>query len=503
MLKIRRAIISVWDKKGILELAKKLAEHKIEIISTGKTAQLLKSHNIMVTAVSSIIDFPEILSGRVKTLHPNIFGGILANKKHPLHMDEIKNLNIQPIDLVVVNLYPFQEKLNEKLPIDEMVEYIDIGGTAMLRAAAKNYKNVACLHDCGQYKKIMDELDKNSGCVSEETLLELAVSAFSATKQYEATIYNYFSKEETSTCDMVKISSLRYGENPHQKAALYKFLNQPVLNFKQLQGKELSYNNFMDMDAAFRLAKEFNEPVAVIVKHLTPCGVGVDKNITKAYQKAYAVDPLSAFGGIVAINRKVDQATAKAMVKEFKECVIAPGFSQEAIRIFSEKKNLRVIEVDFSASAEFKDIRATVFGYLVQDQDTVVLDKNKLKTVTKKKATARELKDMMIAWKIVKHVKSNAIVLVRNGVVVGIGSGQPSRVGSVKIALASAGQAAKGAVLASEAFFPKEDSIRQLYAKGVRSIIQPGGSIKDQDIIDLCDKLKVNMVFTGIRHFRH
>lgn len=504
MLKIRRILISVWDKKGVLELARKLAAFRTEIISTGKTAELLRRDKIPVQEVASVTNFPEILSGRVKTLHPKIFGGILANKRHPLHMEEIKNLNIQPIDMVVVNLYPFSEKLTENLGIDEMIEYIDIGGCSLIRAAAKNFKNVCCVSSPQQYRKIIEELDKTNGFLSEDTLKVFAQEAFYVTKEYDNAVYNYFKGEEVASWNLVKTTPLRYGENPHQGASLNHLIGTEQLKFKQIQGKELSFNNFLDLDTAVAMTNEFHDPAAVIIKHASICGVGVDKKIVKAFRKAQLSDPLSSFGGIISLNRKVDKQTANEILKSgFKECVIAPTYCQEALKLFLTKKNLRVIEADCLQRLDFKDIRTTLFGYLIQDRDILTIDKNNLKVVTRKKPSAKQLKDLLFAWKIAKYVKSNAIVLAKNQCFIAAGGGQPSRVGSVDIALRKAGHLSLGAVLASDGFFPKEDSIKIAYKKGIRAIIQPGGSIKDNDIIKLCNKLGISMIFTGIRHFRH
>lgn len=504
MLKIRRALVSVWDKKGMTDFVKKLVSFNIEIISTGKTASLLKKSGIPVKRVDSLTSFPEILSGRLKTLHPKIFGAILANKKHPLHMEEIRSLGIQPLDMVVVNLYPFTQKAKENLSWDEMIEYIDIGGPSMLRAAAKNFKNVACVSLPHQYKIILTELDKNNGFVSEDTLKNLAQAAFYLTKEYDNAIYNYFRGKDILTWNLEQLYPLRYGENPHQKGSLYKVINNEGLKFKQLQGKTLSYNNFLDLDTAISTVKEFNEPAAALIKHASICGVGIDKKLASAYRKAYLCDMLSSFGGIVGLNRKVDKDTAVQIFKSgFKECIAAPSYSKEALKIFFSKKNLRVLEVNFNQKVELKDIKSTLFGYLIQDKDLLNLDKTKLKVATKKKPTPRELKDLIFGWKIVKMVKSNAIVVVKNCSVLGIGGGQPSRIGAAKIALSNAKSSLKLAVLASDAFFPHEDSVKAAYKKGIRAIIQPGGSIKDKDVIKTCDKLGVSMIFTGIRHFRH
>lgn len=504
MLKIRRALISVWDKKGIAEFAKKLAEFGIDIVSTGKTAILLRRAGVSVKEVATLTSFPEILSGRVKTLHPKVFGGILANKKHPLHMEEMRSLGIQPIDMVVVNLYPFMEKAKEKLSWDEMIEYIDIGGPSMIRAAAKNFKNVVCISDSRQYKLILGELQKNKGFVSEQTLKGLAENAFYATKEYDNAIYNYFKGKNVFSWNLEKTHSLRYGENPHQKGALYKVVDFNNIKFKQFQGKALSYNNFLDLDNAIQQVKEFSEPAAVIVKHASICGVGIDKKLASAYKKAYLCDKLSSFGGIIALNRKVDKETAQQILKsEFKECIIAISYSKEALKIFSAKKNFRVLEVDFTQKVDSKDVKTTIFGYLIQDRDSLTLDKSDLKVVTQRKPTQREFKDLIFAWKVVKWVKSNAIVIAKNYSVLGIGGGQPSRVGAVKIALSKAKMSPRSLVLASDGFFSREDSIKIAHKKGIKAIIQPGGSIKDKDVIEACDRLGMSMIFTGIRHFRH
>ncbi len=502
MLRVRRALISVWDKKGIVDFVKKLTNFNVDIVSTGKTATLLRKSGVQVKEVATLTSFPEILSGRVKTLHPKVFGGILANKKHPLHMEEIRGLGIYPFDLVVINLYPFIEKRKERLSCDEMIEYIDIGGPAMLRAAAKNFKNVACVSSASQYKLVLAELEKNNGFISTDTLKSLAQAAFYLTKEYDNSIYNYFRGKEIVTWNFEEAWRLRYGENPHQKAALYKMIEADLADFKQLQGRGLSYNNFLDLDTALNMVKAFHEPAAAIVKHASICGVGADRRLSTAYKKAYNTDKLSSFGGVIGLNRKVDKETATQIIKsEFKECIIAPSYSKEALKIFSLKKNLRVLEVDFEQKTAFKETRATSFGYLIQDQDTFNLDKTNLKLVTKKKPSPREMKDLIFAWKVVKFVRS--IVIAKNSAVLGVGGGQPSRVGAVKIALSKAVSSPKLAVLASDGFFPKEDSIQIAHKKGIKAIISPGGSIKDKDIIETCDKLGLAMVFTGMRHFRH
>lgn len=504
MLKIRRALISVWNKDGLTELANCLARFQVEIISTGKTAAMLRKNGLKVQEVSSLTSFPEILSGRVKTLHPFIFGGILANKKHPLHMEEIKNLGIQPIDMVVTNLYPFEEKLKEQLALDELIEYIDIGGPSLLRAGAKNFKNVACVSSPSQYKAIIEAIEKDKGFLQEDLLQNLAQEVFYLTKEYDKAIYSYLKGKDFMTLDLEKVHGLRYGENPHQKADLYHLVNSGQLKFTQLQGKELSYNNFLDLDTAFITVREFNEPAASIVKHASLCGVGIDKRLSHAYKKAHMTDPISSFGGIIGLNKKVDKDTAKAILKsDFKECVIAPSYSKEALKLFSVKKNMRVIEADFLQKCNYKEIRSTVFGCLLQDRDTLALDNANLKVVTKRKPNPRELKDAIFAWKVAKFVRSNAIVIVRNLAVLSIGGGQPSRVGAARWALQNAIKSCRAAALASDGFFPKEDSIKFAYKKGIKTIIQPGGSIRDKDIINLCNELGISMLFTGTRHFRH
>jgi len=500
MLKVRRALISVWDKKGIIEFARSLQKLNIEIISTGKTASLLKKSGIKVTKVSDLTSFPEILSGRVKTLHPKIFGAVLANKRHPLHMEELKNLNIGPIDMVVVNFYPFKKKMREGLSLDMMVEYIDIGGPALLRAGAKNFKNVACISSPSQYKKIIEELEKNKGSLTEETLKKLAIEVFRCTQEYDTYIYNFLIGREIIIWELEKLLNLRYGENPHQEANLYRLIKQPALNFKQIQGKTLSFNNFLDLDTAIMLAKEFSSPCSVLVKHSSPCGVAIDRKLSSAFLKAFKADTVSSFGAIIGLNKKVDGKTAKYILKSgFKECVVAPAFSKEALKLFSQKRNMRVIQIEDNQEINLCDIKKTIFGYLIQKEKK--MEKN-WQVVTKKKPTEREWEDLKFAWCVVKYVKSNAIVIAKNKVSLGIAGGQPSRVGAVKIALEKAGKKG-GMVLASDGFFPFSDSVELAKEYGVKAIIQPGGSIRDKEIIKLCDQYKISMIFTGKRVFRH
>jgi len=505
MLKVRRVLISIWDKTGIVEFSQRLKKLRMEIISTGKTAQLLRKNGIEVKSVSEVTSFPEILSGRVKTLHPKIFGAILANKKHPLHMEEIRNLQIEPIDMVVVSFYPFSKMCKERLTFDEILEYIDIGGPSLLRAGAKNFKNVACVSSSHQYKRIIEELERNDGRLSENTLRELSCEAFRRTREYDTQIYNFLSNKGILMWDLEEIFKLRYGENPHQQAGLYKLVGEENLEFKKLQGKELSFNNLLDLNVVLSLLKEFKEPCSVIIKHSSPSGVGVDKELFKAYLKAYNADALSSFGGIIGVNRKVDGRTAQQIVKTgFKECIIAPGYSKEALRLLSSMKRFRVIEANFNKEEQGKDIRKTSFGYLIQDRDNLdISDKEDLKVVTQKKPTPQQLNNLIFAWKVAKFVKSNAIVIAKNMATLGIGGGQPSRVGAVKIAIEKSRKSTKGAVLASDGFFPHPDSIELIKKHQIKAIIQPGGSIKDKEIIRLCDKFNLSMVFTTIRHFRH
>jgi len=504
MLKIRRALISVWEKRGIVDFAKRLKKFNVEIISTGKTASLLRKSGLKVKEVASLTAFPEILSGRVKTLHPKIFGGVLANKKNPLHTEEIRKLDIEPIDMVVVNFYPFEQMREEGLGIDRLVEYIDIGGPSILRAAAKNFKNVASVSNLEQYREIIEEIEANNGSMGDELLKKLACEVFRKTKEYDTTVYSYFKNRDLLNWNLEKVISLRYGENPHQRGALYKRAKGESLAFRQLQGKQLSFNNLLDLDTAFGLVGDFSQPAAVIVKHASVCGAATDKVLHKAYAQALRTDPLSSFGGIIGLNRKVDRKTAQTIAKSgFKECIVGPLYSKEALKIFSSLKNLRIIEVDLAERIKHRDVKRTCFGYLVQDEDVIDYDKSKLEVVTKRTPTEREWADLLFAWRVAKSTKSNAIVVAKNTATLGIGGGQPSRVGAAKMAIKNSPLSTKGAVLASDAFFPKDDSIKVAHKAQIKAIIQPGGSIKDSDIIKACDKYNIAMVFTRIRHLRH
>jgi len=518
MVRIRRALISVSDKTGVLDLAKELNILGVEIISTGGTAQLLRENNIPVKEVSDCTGFPEMLGGRVKTLHPNIHGGILALRDNQEHMRVVKEKSIGLIDLVVINLYPFEQViLKPDVTIEEAIENIDIGGPAMLRSAAKNHRFVAVVSSPARYSRIVEELRNNKGCLPASFMTELAIEAYALTGEYDRRIHNYlrgyFNIEnkpqkfpEELTLSFQKVQDLRYGENPHQEAAFYKNKGEGsgIANLKQIQGKALSFNNILDLNAALELVREFRSPAAVIVKHNNPCGVAEDKFLSKAYLNAWKCDKLSAFGGIVALNRKMDIETARAIAKSgFLECIIAPDFNPQALALFKEKRNLRILKADCANAIEKIDFKRVNGGLLLQDKDLSGLDLKSLKVVTKRSPSKKEMESLIFGWIVAKHVKSNAIVLTKGSKTLGIGAGQMSRVDSVMIAKKKAGTLSKGSCLASDAFFPKPDAILWAYKAGVRSIIQPGGSIADKDIINACNKYKIAMVTTSIRHFRH
>jgi phosphoribosylaminoimidazolecarboxamide formyltransferase/IMP cyclohydrolase len=518
MVKIKRALISLSDKTGIVELARELLALDVEIISTGGTAKLLRENNIAVTEVSLYTGFPEMLDGRVKTLHPKIHAGLLALRNNPGHMQALAEQNIGLIDMLVVNLYPF-EKIIQKPQVDisEVIENIDIGGPAMLRSAAKNCQSVAVICNPRRYPQIIAQLKKNSGSLPEDLMRQLGVEVYGHTSKYDAAIYNYLSghfktnkAEGNFPRELVlafeKIQDLRYGENPHQQAAFYKEKGKSagLINFKQLQGKELSFNNILDLNSAVELVKEFKNPAAVIVKHNNPCGAAEDKNLSGAYLAAWKADKLSAFGGIVALNRVMDLKTAKLIIKSgFLECIIAPGFDGTAQDLFKEKKNLRLLELKDWGPVDDLQMKRVGGGMLLETGDSLTLDINNLKVVTKKKPTKAQMQSLIFAWKVAKHVKSNAIVLAAGTKTVGIGAGQMSRVDSVMIAKSKSSKLGRGCCLASDAFFPKADAISWAHKAGAKAIIQPGGSIADQEIIASCDKYKIAMVTTGIRHFRH
>ena len=518
MVKVKRALISVSDKAGLVEFAAELNKLGVEILSTGGTARLLRDNNIQVKEVSEYTGFPEMLDGRVKTLHPKIHGGLLALRDNQAHMQSLKDHDIGLIDMVVVNLYPF-EKTTQKpdVTIEEAIENIDIGGPSMLRSAAKNHKFVAVICDPGRYNQVIAELKKNNGALPQNLMRELAVDVFALTGRYDNAINNYLrnyfkGKAQTGgfpqelNLYFEKIQDLRYGENPHQKAAFYKEKGKVkgLINLRQLQGKELSFNNILDLNSAWELVREFSKAAAVIVKHNNPCGVAEDETLKKAFIAAHKCDPLSAFGGIVALNRKLDLKTGKVIVKSgFLECIIAPGFDEGARDLFKDKKNLRLLELEDIEPINEPELKRVSGGLLLQDKNLETLNMDNLKVVTKKKPARKELESLVFGWIVAKHTKSNAIILTSGTKTVGIGAGQMSRVDSVKIAKIKSGKLSKNSCLASDAFFPKADAVIEAAKAGVKAMIQPGGSISDAEIIKACDKYKIAMVFTGIRHFKH
>lgn len=493
----RRALISVYDKKGILELARFLESSGTEIISSGGTYQYLKEAGVEVSDVESVTQFPEILGGRVKTLHPHIHGGILARRDDPHHLETLSAHDIKPLDMVVVNLYPFKEMLQQHLSFQEMVEYIDIGGPSMLRSAAKNHQDVIVLQSPHQYQEFMERFEGR--LLTATYRKELAAEVFKNTSSYDAKISAYLSGDDREWSGYEKKQKLRYGENPHQEAFFYEktegsgFLKDMI----QHQGKELSYSNLCDIDAAYGSVSRFEETTAVAVKHNTPCAIAQGSTVLEAYEKCHAGDPVSIFGGIVALNRPVDQATAEKLIETFLEVVCAPGFDEEALEVFKSKKNLRVIEITGSASLD-PLIKSVSGGLLIQDPDDELYQE--LKVVTKREPTEAEMDELLFAYRCVKEVKSNAIVVVKDYATVGIGGGQVNRIDAARLAL----RETKGAViLASDGFFPFDDVVRLAHEQGITHIIQPGGSLQDQKSIDACDECGMVMVFTGMRHFKH
>ncbi|MDF9297346.1 bifunctional phosphoribosylaminoimidazolecarboxamide formyltransferase/IMP cyclohydrolase [Geobacillus stearothermophilus] len=510
---VKRALISVSNKEGIIPFAKQLAELGVDIISTGGTKRALEEAGVPVISISDVTGFPEILDGRVKTLHPAIHGGILAVRSDERHQAALKEHGIRPIDLVVVNLYPFQQTIAKPdVTLAEAIENIDIGGPTMVRAAAKNYADVAIVVDPADYPMVIEEL-KTTGSIQAKTRQQLAAKAFRHTAAYDAMIAEYLTGltgeeyPETLTVTYTKKQSLRYGENPHQSAAFYaKPLGAAfsIAKAAQLHGKELSYNNINDANAAINLIREFQKPAAAAIKHMNPCGVGVGATLLEAFTKAYEADPVSIFGGIVAVNREVDKETAERMHDIFLEIVIAPSFSDEALAILTKKKNIRLLTLDFAApDVKEKTLVSVNGGLLVQEADKYTLEDAEWNVVTKREPTEAEREQLRFAWKVVKHVKSNAIVLAKNGMTVGVGAGQMNRVGAANIAIEQAGEQAVGAVLASDAFFPMDDTVEAAAKAGITAIIQPGGSIRDADSIRKADEYGMAMVFTGVRHFKH
>lgn len=510
---MKRAIISVSDKTGVVEFARELVNLGWEIVSTGGTARTLQEAGVKVIGISEVTGFPEILEGRVKTLHPMVYGGILA-KDTPEHFQVLEEKGITPINMVIVNLYPFQETIaKEGVSLDEAIENIDIGGPTMVRAAAKNFQRVAIVVNPNNYGNIIKEI-RELGEVSLNTKKKLALEAFTHTAQYDTTISQYLVSlvnEEAFPQNFIlagqKVQNLRYGENPHQKAAFYSFPgnnNGTIAGAKQIQGKELSYNNIVDVEAAWNIVREFNDsPCVTIIKHTNPCGTALGKSLLEAYQRAFAADPISAFGGIIGLNQEVDLETAQEIAKTFMEAVVAPKFSQEALQVLQQKKNLRLLEVGNSENSKEMWIEKISGGFLLQEMDRAQLKREDLRVVTEKQPTVQEIEELLFAWKVVKHVKSNAIVLTRDKQSIGVGAGQMNRVGAAKIALEQAQGKIVGAVLASDAFFPFRDTVDLAAKMGIKAIIQPGGSIRDQEVIDACNEMGITMVFTDVRHFRH
>ncbi|HEY4696298.1 MAG TPA: bifunctional phosphoribosylaminoimidazolecarboxamide formyltransferase/IMP cyclohydrolase [Candidatus Hydromicrobium sp.] len=556
-VKIRRALISVSNKEGIVDFAKTLEEVGVEIISTGGTYRKLEEAGIRVKKVEEFTGFPEMLNGRVKTLHPYVHGGILADRSNENHMKEVSSSGIKLIDMVVVNLYPFKETISRaNVTMEEAIENIDIGGPTMIRSAAKNYKGVAVVVDPDDYKKIQAELKESGGYISPGTLFRLSVKAFQHTCEYDSVIFNYLKGRTESFGDsdifirdylnvdcgssgqvtgnnfrdgdsnfkdrlglnLKKIQNLRYGENPHQKASYYKYEGTGTDNFagaRQLQGKELSYNNILDGNAAFGIVREFAIPCVAVIKHNNPCGAAVAQSVIEAYKKAYECDPVSAFGGVIACNMRWTVDAARFMLDKYVEVLIALDFDKEALKVLIEKQNLRILRMDFKLdtyinslnSDDFKlekvDIKSVDGGMLVQDLDEGIDSRKDMKVVTDVEPDHGQWNDLLFGWQIVKSVKSNAIVLAVGGTTVGIGAGQMSRIDAAEIAIKKSGGRCNGSIMASDAFFPFED-VAELAAKnGIKAIIQPGGSVRDSEVIESCNKNKIPMIFTGKRHFRH
>lgn len=518
MNQVKRVLISVTDKTGVVEFARALAGFGAEILSTGGTAAQLRENGIPVRDVSEYTGFPEMMDGRLKTLHPKIHGGLLALRDNPGHMKSVQEHGIDLIDMVVINLYRFEETVaKEGCTLEHAIENIDIGGPTMLRAAAKNYRFVSVVTSPADYQAIIDEMKDNGGKISEETNFRLMLKTFQLTARYDAAISNYLGKmipgdglkdfPDVLTMQFTKAQDLRYGENPHQKAVFYRepdFTAAAITAARQLQGKELSYNNIMDSDAAWQMICDFRQPAAVVMKHSNPCGAAVSGDLKDAYIKAMQTDPVSAFGGIVAFNNPVDRKTAEELSKTFLEVIIAPAFEPEALEALRAKQNLRLLQVP---SCDIKsgqyDFRRVMGGLLVQERDTEEIDLRKAEVVTKRKPTDDEYLALDFGWRVVKHVKSNAIVIARKDQLIGVGAGQMSRVDSTKIAIMKANMPTKGAILASDAFFPFRDVVDIAAEAGITAIVQPGGSIRDKESIAACDEHGIAMVFTGRRHFKH
>jgi phosphoribosylaminoimidazolecarboxamide formyltransferase/IMP cyclohydrolase len=559
-IKIERALISVSDKKGIIDFAKKLESFGIQIISTGGTYKALNEAGVKVIKIDELTGFPEMLDGRVKTLHPFVHGGILANRKIESHMEQIEKAGIKKIDMVVVNLYPFRETIAKPdVTMEEAIENIDIGGPTMIRSAAKNNGSVAVVTDPGDYDIIIDEMVKNDGFILRKTLFSLSIKAFKHTCEYDSYIFNYFIKkisehgsdnikieealnvdntkalhevmagsnifknEDGTFKDEMKLSiekkqNLRYGENPHQKASYYKFSDALPSSFvmaEQLQGKELSYNNILDGNAAFNIVKEFEKPCVSVIKHNNPCGCAIGKSIEDAYARAYAADPVSAYGSVVASNYKWNQKATEFLMDKYVEIIIAPDFEDKAIEMLSQKPNLRVLKINFDlnnyiskiknndSSIMYPDVKSVEGGLIIQDSDMGADSFEEMKVVTDAQPDESQWADLLFGWQVVKNVKSNAILIVKDETTVGVGAGQMSRIDSTKIAVEKSQGKCEGAVIASDAFFPFSDAIDIAAENKISAIIQPGGSIRDEEVIQACNKYGITMVFTGKRHFKH
>jgi len=517
-MKITRALISVSDKSGIVDFAKALLTHGVEILSTGGTAQLLKLNGVVVKEVSEFTGFPEMMEGRVKTLHPKVHGGILARRDKPDHARSMKEHGIAPIDMVVVNLYPFAQTVAKPgCTMEDAIENIDIGGPAMVRAAAKNNAFVAVVTDPADYPGIVEKMKAGKGALDDAERYRLAAKAFSHTAEYDGMISNWLTARSADGSarefperfnQQLRLSqTLRYGENPHQSAAFYVERDPPkgtLASFRQLQGKELSYNNIADADAAWECCRTFDVPACVIVKHANPCGVAIADSPLAAYRNAFLTDPTSAFGGIIAFNRTVDAATAEAVSAQFVEVVIAPKYEADALKVFAAKKNVRLLRIDADKTLNALDMKRVGGGLLVQTSDA--WDVSELRIVTRRDPTKAEMNDLVFAFRVAKFVKSNAIVFCRNGMTLGVGAGQMSRVDSTRIAAIkakNAGLSLRGSVAASDAFFPFRDGLDVVANAGARAVIQPGGSVRDSEVIAAADEHGIAMVFTGMRHFRH
>ncbi|MCD9184857.1 MAG: bifunctional phosphoribosylaminoimidazolecarboxamide formyltransferase/IMP cyclohydrolase [Pyrinomonadaceae bacterium] len=545
--RIKKALISVSDKTGIIEFARELSNFRVQIVSTGGTAKSIREAGLQVTEVSEITNFPEMMDGRVKTLHPKIHGAFLALRDNENHVASMKEHGIEPIDLVVVNLYPFEQTIaKEDVELAEAVENIDIGGPAMIRSASKNWRDVAVVTDANLYESVVAEMKENEGGLHLETRQRLAALAYTRTASYDLAISSYLAKQlsnddlafleplnplkdliiinsneifeeeivedenllpEYASIELTKVTDLRYGENPHQKAAIYETEESGgIAKADQLHGKEMSFNNYVDAEAAWNLVQDFDELAVTIIKHTNPSGVGIGTNNLEAYKRALSTDPVSAFGGIVAFNRRVDADTAKAVNEVFTEVVVAPEFDDEALKIFKSKKNLRVLKVQPNETEENLEYKQISGGFLVQSKDIYKVSQSDLKFVTERKPTEEEVRALLLAWKVCKHVKSNAIVFANKDQTIGVGAGQMNRVDSVRIAAMRAARfelPLKNSVLASDAFFPFRDNVDEAAGFGISAIIQPGGSIKDEESIQAANEHGIAMVFTGYRHFKH